>query len=150
MVVGSYFPLGVGWQGCKLHTHIHTPPTSARSSPSLTLPWHVRLPHAEPLLFSSRAGSSPSRSEGSASSSAHRFGCVFIRTHMRSCSPSRRGRVRFSSRTGHCAAGSHAVGKGAAFQWSFTISTERNRVCFLLRFVGWCKFPRARIVFWGC
>ena len=31
-------PLGVGWQGCQLHTHIHTPPTSAHSSPSRTLP----------------------------------------------------------------------------------------------------------------
>ena len=31
-------PLGVGWQGCQLHTHIHTPPTSAYSSPSRTLP----------------------------------------------------------------------------------------------------------------
>ena len=90
----------------------------------------------------------PHAGEGSASSSAHHFGCVLIRAHMRSCFPSRRGRVRFSSCTGHCAAGSHAVGKGASFQWSFTISTERNRVCFLLRFVVWCNFPRAQTV-WG-
>ena len=38
---GQLLPLGVGWQGCQLHTHIHTPPTSAHSSPSRTLPWSV-------------------------------------------------------------------------------------------------------------
>ena len=34
-------PLGVGWQGRQLHTHIHTPPTVVHSSPSCTLPWSV-------------------------------------------------------------------------------------------------------------
>ena len=101
--------------GCQPYPITHSTHVG-HSSPSRTLPWPVRLPHVEPLLFYSRAGSSPSCGEGSASSSAHHFGRVFIRTHMRSCSPSRRGRVRFSSRTGHCAAGSHATGKGAAFQ----------------------------------
>ena len=36
-------PLGVGWQGCQLHTHIHTPPTFAILLPHALFPGQFTL-----------------------------------------------------------------------------------------------------------